>query len=479
MKAPCFLQTLSLLLLVSLMSAGQSPSTASPARHQFEDWLAAFDGGKWDAYEEFLQKNFASQPARALQDPSFRYITGGFDLRKIEEETPTAVTALLQERASDRFARMTVEVEAAEPHRILKTEMHPVDRPPEFALPALNQDQMLAAVRQRLQESVAADRFAGDVLVAKDGKAIFEQAYGLSDREQGVANSLETRFSIGSMNKMFTAVATMQLVQAGKLRLDDPVGMYLTDYPNKELATKVTIGELLTNTGGTGDIWGPEFDQHRRELRTLNDYINLYGSRPLRFAPGSRWEYSNYGFILLGAVIERVSGQSYYDYVRNHVYQPAGMTATSTGPETGKVQGASVSYTRMGGSAWHPSADSLSNSETSAGGGYSTVGDLLRFADALNEKRLLNAHYTQLLTTGQVTTPFGRDAYGFGVQTINGRRCFGHNGGGPGVNGDLEVCVDSRFIVIVLANLDPPAAEQVSGFIINRLPTEQPSGNSK
>ena len=125
----------------------------------------------------------------------------------------------------------------------------------------------------------------------------------------------------------------LQLAQAGKLRLADALGKYLTNYPNKELAAKVTIGELLTNTGGTGDIWGPDYDKHRLELRTLQDYINLYGNRPLRFEPGSRWEYSNYGFILLGAVIEKVSGQSYYDYVREHIYVPAGMTSTGSEPE--------------------------------------------------------------------------------------------------------------------------------------------------
>ena len=152
---------------------------------------------------------------------------------------------------------------------------------------------MVAALRKRLSDEAAADRFSGAVLVANEGKPIFAEAYGLADREHKTPNTLQTCFSIASMNKMFTAVATMQLVQAGKLALDDPLGKYLTDYPNKELAAKVTISELLTNTGGTGDVWGLEFDKYRMELRTPQDYINLFGERALRFEPGTRWEYSN------------------------------------------------------------------------------------------------------------------------------------------------------------------------------------------
>src|SRR5208282_5473121 len=172
----------------------------------------------------------------------------------------------------------------------------------------------LAALRTQLEKDVAADKFSGTVLVAKEGKPVFAEAYGLADREKKISNTLDTRFRIGSMNKMFTAVSVLQLVEAGKIKLTDPLGKYVTDYPNQDIATKVTIHQLLTHTGGTGDIFGPEFNAHRRELRTLNDYVALYGKRAPQFEPGSRWRYSNYGMVLLGVVIERVTGQSYYDY---------------------------------------------------------------------------------------------------------------------------------------------------------------------
>jgi D-alanyl-D-alanine carboxypeptidase len=291
----------------------------------------------------------------------------------------------------------------------------------------------------------------------------------MADREYKSANTLQTCFSLASVNKMFTAVALMQQVQAGKVALDDPLGKYLTDYPNKDLAAKVTIGELLTNTAGTGDIWGPEFDKHRLELHTVQDYIHLYGNRALRFEPGSRWEYSNYGFVLIGAVIEKVSGESYGDYVREHVFEPAGMTATGTGMEDQATPNQAVDYTKMGATHWIRNTDAPT-SAAPAGGGFSTGGDLLRFADALRQNKLLDSQHTKLMTTARVSNPFGSDAYGFGVQTINGNQCFGHNGSGRGVNGDLEICLNSKYAVVVLANIDPPAAEQVSQYIIGRLP---------
>jgi CubicO group peptidase (beta-lactamase class C family) len=271
---------------------------------------------------------------------------------------------------------------------------------------------------------------------------------------------------------MFTGVAVLQLVQAGKLQLDDRLGKYLTSYPNKELAAKVTIGELLTNTGGTGDIWGPDFTLHRAELNTLADYVSLYGDRPLRFEPGSRWEYSNYGFILLGRVIEVVSGESYDEYVSKHVYAPAGMNSTGSEPEDEGVPRLSFPYTRMGSGTWHPATEELSIPGTSAGGGYSTVGDLLRFANALREGMLLNAHYTTILTTPRVKNPLGFNAYGFEVQALNGTQCYGHNGVSSGVNSDFEVCRNSTFVVISLANLDPPSAQRISEFAIDRLPLQ-------
>jgi len=458
------------LLIVSATWAAETPFPDTPAGHQATAWLQAFNRGDREKLHDFLQKNLPDRAQHMDQEMGFRAMTGGFDLKKIEESTPTKLVALVQERKSDQMGRLTVEVDSSEAHRVTSLDLRAIPRPSEFELPHMSESELITALRKKLDEDSTADRFSGAVLVAKNSKPVFAQAYGLADREHKVPNTLKARFRIGSMNKMFTATSILQLAQARKLSLDDPVGKYLTDYPNKEVATKVTIRHLLTHTGGTGDIFGPEFEAHRLELRTLQDYIKLYGNRAPQFEPGSRWEYSNYGFILLGTIIEKVSGQSYYDYVREHIYEPAGMTSSGSEPENEAVPNRSVGYARMQANDSHPNTDTLPYRGTSAGGGYSTVEDLLKFANALQDHKLLNTEFTDELTTGKVDARGARYAFGFEDQTINGIRCFGHGGGAPGMNGDLEICPGPAYVVTVLSNMDPPAAGQISTFITNRLP---------
>ena len=460
------------LLLATLPAAAQSQLPDTPAARQFAGWLEAFNSGNRATLLSFLQQNNPARAENVDQELGFRTRTGGFDFKKAEESTPTHFTGIVKERGGDQFARFSIEVEPAEPHRITQLNLGPIPAPAEFAMPRLTQDAALAALRAQLEKSAAADQFAGAVVVAKESKPVFTAAYGLADREKNIPNKLNTQFRLGSMNKMFTAVAVLQLVQAGKIKLTEPLGKYLTDYPNKDVASKVTVHQLLTHTGGTGDFFGPEFDKHRLDLRTLQDYVKLYGQRGLEFEPGSRWEYSNYGFLLLGVLIEKVSGQNYYDYVAEHVYKPAGMTSTASLAEDQPVPTRSAGYTKFGGGdSWKLNTDTLPYRGTSAGGGYSTVEDLLRFANALQGHVLLDARHTELLTTGKVDTPRGEKyAYGFFDQSIGGVRCFGHGGGAPGMNGDLRICPQSGYVVAVLANLDPPAAQRASDFALNRLP---------
>src|SRR6266481_3315625 len=316
---------------IVLMSSGtavvETPKT--PAGEQFSAWLQALNGGDRAQIEEILT-HFKDRGDREVNGMiGLRERTGGFDLKKIEESAPLRISGLVQERNSDQFARFTMDVETETPHKIIRFDLNVIPRP--------------------------------------------------------------AKFRIGSMNKMFTATSILQLVQAGKITLTDALGKYIPDYPNKEFASKVTIQQLLTHTGGTGDIFGPEFDAHRKELRTLQDYVNLYGKRNLEFEPGSRWEYSNYGFLLLGVVVERMSGKSYYDYVNENVYGPAGMAASGSLTEGQIVPNRSIGYTRFGGGGLQPNTDTLPYRGTSAGGGYATVEDLVRFANAVTNHKVLDA----------------------------------------------------------------------------------------
>jgi D-alanyl-D-alanine carboxypeptidase len=442
----------------------------SPAERQFRAWLAVFNQGDRTALLKFFNDNYPSEAGRIGGALNFRANTGGFDFRKAVSATATQFTVLIQERNSDQFARAVVTVEPNEPHRILSLGLRAIPRPPEFAIPRLTESELVNDLGRKLNEDAKKGLFSGAVLVAHQGKPVFSGAYGMANRESGEPNKLTTRFRMGSMNKMFTATAIMQLVQAGKIKLDDPLGKFLTDYPNKDVASKVTIHHLLTHTGGTGDIFGPEFESHRLQLRTLSDYIKLYGSRGLAFEPGKQWDYSNYGFILLGAIVEKVSGQSYYDYVRDHIYTPAGMTRTASEPEDVAVPDRAIGYMRVGESS-KPNTETLPYRGTSAGGGYTTVEDLLRFANALTEHKLLNAQYTELMTTAKPETGDARYAYGFQDDVVRGVRSFGHSGGAPGMNGDLQIFPQTGYVVVALANMDR-AAGRTTNWISERLPAK-------
>jgi D-alanyl-D-alanine carboxypeptidase len=453
------------------MTASQAEAARAGAPfHQFLAFLEAFNSGDRARLQKFQEANYPTMNLDSQMNS--REQSGGLNLIGLQRATATRVEGIVLERNSSQFGLFALEVDPAEPQRVTRFAILPIPRPAEYPIPPMTEAEVVAALRTKLEKDAAADRFAGTVLLAKNGKVLFSGAYGLADREKNIANTLDTTFRIGSMNKMFTATSILQLVQAGKINLTDPLGKYIKDYPNQDVATKVTIHQLLTHTGGTGDIFGPELTAHRLEVKTLDDYIGLYGKRAPGFEPGSRWVYSNYGMVLLGVVIERVTGQNYYDYVAEHVYKPAGMTLSSSPPESETVTGRSVGYMRSpNGKAWVPNTDTLGYRASSAGGGLSTVGDLLKFAEALMGHKLLNAEYTDLLITGKVDTGGGgRYAYGFEDGRKDGAGAVGHSGGAPGMSGDLRIDIPSGYVVAALSNLDPPAAPQVSAFLDVRLP---------
>jgi CubicO group peptidase (beta-lactamase class C family) len=294
----------------------------------------------------------------------------------------------------------------------------------------LTEPQLVTALAAHLDSLAAAGRFSGVVVLAKGDRRVFERAYGLADREARRANGLDTRFNLGSINKAFTATAIRQLAAAGKLSLDDRLIRHLPDYANRDVAERVTIGQLLEHSSGIGgNIFAAPPGGSRGDLRAIGDFLRLFAQEPLQFEPGTRRQYSNAGYIVLGAVIERLSGMTYYDYVRANVFQPAGMTETDSYARDSLPPNTATGY-----------VDGVSNLETlpgrgsSAGGGYSTAADLLRFARAVREGRIAGA-------------PPG----GMGIA-----------GGAPGINAILETGIAGGYDVVVLANLGPPAAEDVA-----------------
>jgi D-alanyl-D-alanine carboxypeptidase len=454
-----------LLLAILLPGKGMSDVTTgeTPTLHVLNLWLAAFNTGDQGKLQAFWQKYSSDQPEEHIpKDQNLLSITGGLTLVKVTKDDGTHLEALMKE-GHGGYSATIIEFAPGDPPLIKKIFGHPVPPPSAQAEPAANDNQLAAVVRSEADASAAQEKFSGAILIAHHGKIVLDQAWGLANREHNIKNTVDTQFCLGSVNKMFTSIAILQLVQQGKLSLDETLSTYWPDYPNHDLASRVTIRQLLTHTGGTGDIFTPEYEAKRLQIRTLADYVAFYGNRPLLFEPGSKSEYSNYGFILLGRLIEKVTGESYYEYVQKHIFVPAGMTHTDSRPETEVSSGRATGYTKEAGQLVS-NRSMLPWSGTSAGGGYSTVGDLLLFADALQSGKLLDPKLLKEATSDQ-----SGKGYGFGFYTFADGG-FGHGGGERGINAEFHIFPKNGYVTIALSNRDPFTATSMVRFIDATLP---------
>jgi CubicO group peptidase (beta-lactamase class C family) len=310
-------------------------------------------------------------------------------------------------------------------------------------------------------------------LFAKDGNVLFKKAYGLANKRYNVPNRTDTKFNLGSMNKMFTGVAVAQLAQQGKLSFNDPIIKYLPDYANREVAEKVTIHHLLTHTSGLDAYWDAMAERDWTKLRTVADFAGLFVDDTLLFEPGEKFHYSNNGPIVLGLIIEAITGMDYHDYIRENIAKPTGMINTDCYPMDLPVPNLAFGYTKMDHNnqrtgEWHNNLFMHSARGGPAGGGFSTVEDLLKFDIALRNHRLLNKEYTDIVTSGkeQMGGPEMMYGYLFGVETENGQRIIGHSGGAPGISAILDMYFDSGYTVAVMGNYD-----EVAGVVAQKIRT--------
>ncbi len=340
------------------------------------------------------------------------------------------------------------------------------------ALPAQGVDSArLARIRVFIERQAAVDSFSGVVLIARDGKPVLQYAAGLASKSFGMPNRIDTKFFLASMTKMFTGIAVGQLAEQGKLRFSDPVSRYVTEVPTS-FGDRITIHHLLTHTSGLGSIWKPEYQRANHALyRNVRDFFPLFISDPPQFEPGERWAYSNAGYVLLGAVVERVSGRSYRDYVREYVFRRAGMPSALADDVELPVSNRAVPYTRrnwtMPGQTGYTSAELIGLvTMMPAGGAVASAPDLLRFANALTSNQLLKAAYSDTVTRGIVTYRAGASyGYGFANEVINGVRIIFHDGGADGISTQLDIIPSLGVTAIVLSNYDPPAGTRIANYI--------------
>jgi len=308
------------------------------------------------------------------------------------------------------------------------------------------QKEFFAKAEALADKAASEDKFSGTVLIAQNGKHVLTKSWGMADRERNVPNSADTIFNLGSINKLFTGIAIGMLADEGKISLSDTIGKHLPDYPNKQAAEKVTISQLLAMTSGIGDIFGPEFKaMDKSKLDSISSYLPLFATKPLEFEPGANRRYSNGGYIVLGAIIEKASGMSYYDFVKQRIFDKCGMKDTSSLPRDSKNPRMAKGYTKPEGSDTRGNNfDTLPGRGSSAGGGYSTVGDMLRFANAI-EDGTLEPPKSLLKEERSMIASMFKGGLGFA-------------GGAPGINAIIESRLPGGYTLVVLSNYDPPSA---------------------
>lgn len=461
------LSVVGLLMCMTAFAQPQIPST--PAGRALSDWLTSFNSGDASQMADFKKKY--ARKGEVADTLQFRAYTGGFELLQVERSTPGNILALMREVESERGVYLEVNIKGDGRGDNLIMEIRPAMLPPQFAPPRMAMADALAAVRERAARKAGADEFSGALLVARGGQILLQQAWGHADRATSRPATVDSQFRLGSLNKMFTAVAVLQLVDSGKLSLQGTVVQYLPNYPNREVAEKVTLHHLLTHAGGMGEIFGPEFDVHRLQLKEHADYVALFGKRGPEFEPGSQEGYSNYGYVLLGRLIEAASGLSYYDYVQQHIYGKAGMQSTASLPESQEVAARAHGYMKEG-ARWVSNEGTLPYRGMAAGGGYSTAGDLLRFAHALVAGELIPKQLLAAATSPKSIS--GGTGYGFALQGEGALRFYGGVGGAPGMNAELRIYPESGYVLVGLSNFDPPAAENIVEFFSARMPLDPP-----
>jgi len=459
------------------------PDTA--AGHQFDAYLSALNSGEEEIVEEFVATHVSpigpgggdrQQRTRSMQQ--FYKASHGLNLYQITDSQATAVTVIAQLRLTQEWRRMTMFVEETPPYLISGVMIEPVDAPA-LSTSAEQKAQPLAQqIDEYVQGLVVADRFSGVVLVAKYGEVIFAEAYGLANQEAQISNEIDTRFGYASVGKMFTSIAVAQLVEEGKLSYADPIRRYLPEYP-ATTADQVTIDQLLTHRSGIPDFFADwaRFQEVQASTNPQRDYLPLFMDEPLHFTPGARFEYSNSNYILLGAIIEQLSGLSYAEYLQTHLFDPAGMMATPLSAVDIEEQLLAQSYTEFDADLQpvdgprQPATAFQSAIGSAAGGGYTTAGDLLKFDQALRTHKLLPAAAIDLLLTDRVDyeRPGYRYAYGFIVRAQGGDHFVGHSGGGHGVDAQFEMDRRHGYTVIILANYElvaEPILRQIQQLLL-------------
>jgi CubicO group peptidase (beta-lactamase class C family) len=318
---------------------------------------------------------------------------------------------------------------------------------------ALSQSSLDSAVADYVKAEMERQHIPGlALLVTRDGKVVRSEGFGLANVELQVPVKPETIFQSGSVGKQFTATAVMMLVEAGKIGLNDPLTKYFPEAPPSW--KNVTVRELLSHTGGFGDY--PKDFNFRKDW-TEPQLLKLVESIPLAYPPGTKWEYSNLGYLTLGILIHRVSGEFYGDFLRQRIFQPLGMQATRIISEADIVANRAAGYRLVKGELKNQEWVAPAMNTTADGSLYFSIVDLSKWDAALYDGKLLKPSSFDLMWT-PVKLKDGQPnkaGYGFGwfIEGRNGHRCIHHDGSWQGFETAIDRYVDDHLSVVALTNL--------------------------
>ncbi|WP_035348731.1 serine hydrolase [Edaphobacter aggregans] len=326
-------------------------------------------------------------------------------------------------------------------------------------LSALAQTNPTPRMQQIIASYAGEKTFMGTVLVVKDGHTLIDQGYGSADLEWSIPNSPTTRFRLGSITKQFTAAGILLLQERGKLNIDDPVSKYMPDAP--AAWSKITIYNVLTHTSGIPSFTGfPDYRTTEWKDTNPAELVARFRDKPLDFEPGTKFSYSNSGYVLLGYLIEKVSGQTYADFLQQNIFTPLGMKDTGIDSNAAILSQRAQGYRRSPRGIEHDGYISMTI-PFSAGALYSTTGDLLKWEQALFGGKVLKPE-----SLAKMTTPYKSD-YGCGlfIRTVDGHKLITHGGGIEGFNTSLNHYPDDKLTIIVLGNLTGGAPDQVARYL--------------
>ncbi len=435
---------------------GQQPATEK-AEQRVRAYVAALNSNKPPEWRKFINENYTkSALERVPIDTRLGYFyrvydeTRGMNIQSISPSKPNEIVVIVKSNLTGDDYELIVQVEEQSPfllNSIRYTPKPPVNK-------KMSEQEIVKELDNYLKKLADADVFSGAVLLACGNNILFEKAFSEANKDFKALNNVNTKFNLGSMNKMFTSVAIAQLVEAGKLSFDDPLGKFMPDFPSKEASEKIKIKHLLSHTSGLGSYFNQTFfDTSRTRFRSVDDFLELAKDEKMAFEPGSRWAYSNTGMLVLGKVIEKVSGQNYFDYIRKNIYKKAGMTSSDSynldGINPNLAVGYEKTYTEQG-IVFGNNIFLHVIRGGPAGGGYSTIGDLFRFAKALREGKLISAENVKTMTTAK--PELNSPDYGYGFIIDTNPETFGHSGGFLGISSELIMFANSDCTAVVLSN---------------------------